>query len=249
MATPVILIPVGSFSHVQPPSDEPEAFIGCEAAYAEAVALAGGTPLLAPGLLKEDAGADALDRADGLLLAGGGDFHPQLYGADVDAQTRQPDTDRDALEIALVWHAMRRNMPVLGICRGMQVINLARGGALLPHLDEGTHDAVQHTVHIEPETQLRRLANAASARVNSWHHQAVDRLGNGLCVNARAEDGIVEGLESSEALPVLAVQWHPEEDMPLQPLAMALFRCLISEAETYRARQHDAACHGHSDPE
>jgi len=187
--------------------------------YVEAVVGAGGLPFILPVLDRDDAGA-ALLALDGLLLTGGGDVEPSLYGARPVPEVDGPDPARDASEVALARAAARAGMPVLGICRGAHVLNVAFGGSLLQHVpavtgaDHSVRDRARELVHglkIDPASLLASVAGGSSVAVNSLHHQAVDRIGAGLRAVAWSEDGVVEGLESDDVFArILGVQWHPE---------------------------------------
>jgi putative glutamine amidotransferase len=204
--------------------------------YADSVAAAGGIPVLlppAPGV------EDALARLDGLMLSGGGDIDPARYGAEPAPQLTSVREERDAAEFALLDAAMSLQLPVLGICRGMQVINVARGGSLHQHLpDVVGHDGHApvpgafgtHQVRVAPGSRLSgilgRDADLAIA-APTHHHQAVDRLGKGLTATAWAADGTIEAFEADGGPFVVAVQWHPEAgDDP------SLFRALIAAARS-----------------
>lgn len=186
------------------------------AAYSDAVAESGGEPILLP---TGGSSADVVTHLDGLVIAGGADIDPALYDQQPGAHTTVVRPDRDDTELALLETALEHDLPLLAICRGMQLLNVALGGDLVQHLpDVGTaacHDPgaglyQERTVATEPGTQLHRLIGA-SAEVHCHHHQALDRLAPGLTVSARAEDGIVEGVELTARRFCLAVQWHPEE--------------------------------------
>ena len=172
-----------------------------------------------------------LDAVDGVMLTGGGDVHPASYGQP-DTASSGTDPGADLSEIALVRRARERRVPVLAICRGMQVTNVAFGGSL--HQDIGqpgtAHEpisddpaavlAAMHPVDIRPGTRLADVLGAGERTVNTIHHQAIDRLADGFEVTALARDGIVEAIEAIDAWPLLAVQWHPEKlaDGADQPL-------------------------------
>src|SRR3982751_2175613 len=187
--------------------------------YVDAVVQAGGLPFVLPVLDSDDAGA-ALLALDGLLVTGGGDVEPSLYGALPVPEVYGLDPARDASELALVRAAARAGVPVLGICRGAQVLNVAFGGSLVQHVPAITrvdhcrrdraHELV-HDVKIDPASLLASVAGGTALGVNSLHHQAVDRLGAGLRAVAWSPDGVVEGLESDDVFArLLGVQWHPE---------------------------------------
>jgi putative glutamine amidotransferase len=185
--------------------------------YAEQVAAAGGIPVLLPPL---PGAAAAVDRFDGLLLTGGGDIDPGRYGAQPHPRTGRVSVPRDAAELELLDAAMVAGLPVLGVCRGMQLVNVARGGTLCQHLpnDAGHIPAPgtfgSHPVRVAAGTRLAGVlgANGDGVDVPTAHHQAVDRLGEGLVATAWAEDGVIEAVEPSAADDpfLLAVQWHPE---------------------------------------
>ncbi len=176
---------------------------------------AGAVPLLLGPTAHVD---EVLDRVDALVLQGGGDVHPEYYGHELHPETNTLDRRRDEFELALLRGARERAMPVLGICRGIQLVNVGYGGTLVQHLPEvtaldhgqlDTWDALAHRIEIAPDSRLARVMDTTAMEVNSVHHQATDRLGDGLRAVAWAEDGVVEAIEH-ETDPVLAVQWHPE---------------------------------------
>jgi putative glutamine amidotransferase len=157
--------------------------------------------------------ADSLAGLDGLLLAGGSDVDPQLYGAAPHPLTDQSDEPRDALEIRLLREALERDLPVLAICRGLQLLNVALGGTLAQdiegHRRPGEREA--HGIAITRYSRLRAILGSDDYLVNSRHHQSADRVADGLAVTARAPDGTIEALEMPGRRFVLAVQWHPED--------------------------------------
>ena len=158
--------------------------------------------------------AVTLDGLAGLLLAGGTDVDPALFGAPRDARTVPPDCARDSLEIALLREALERDMPVLAICRGLQLLNVALGGTLTQHIEGHRCPERQevHRVAIAADSKLRAILKADELMVNSRHHQCVGAVAGGLVVMARAPlDGVVEGLEFPGKRFVVAVQWHPED--------------------------------------
>jgi putative glutamine amidotransferase len=211
--------------------------------YFEGVTLAGGIAVLLPPQPVDDGiAARVLDGLDGLVITGGKDVDPSRYGQPAHPKTDEPRQDRDAWEFALLDGALRRGMPVLGICRGAQVLNVALGGTLHQHLP----DVVGHTRHragnaefstsrvdVMPGTRLAALIGEYSDE-QCYHHQAIAELGDGLVVSARDADGVVEAVElpydhNSGAPFVLAVQWHPEERLS----DLRLFAGLV-EAATAR---------------
>jgi putative glutamine amidotransferase len=191
--------------------------------YVRAIARAGGRPLLiapTPADLAEP--DELLDMLDGVLVTGGADVDPAAYGERPHAETAAAAADRDAFELLLVREAAERDLPCLGICRGMQVVNVAYGGSLEQHLadrlERDIHrgdggDFADHRVAVEPESLAALAAGATDVAVKSYHHQGVARVGEGLRVTARAApDGTVEALEDDQRRFMLGVLWHPEED-------------------------------------
>jgi putative glutamine amidotransferase len=183
--------------------------------YADAVAAAGGTPVFMPGT---DAALDVLNYVDGLVLTGGADVSPARYGEAAHPTVYGVDDNRDEVEIALVAKALKIGIPLLAICRGMQVLNVATGGSLVQHIEPGTGDhhaawdvAPDSLVHEVAFTDgsLASRAYGSHCRVNSLHHQALGRLGAGVVATGFATDGTIEAAEMREHQ-VLAVQWHPE---------------------------------------
>jgi putative glutamine amidotransferase len=185
--------------------------------YAEQVAAAGGIPVLLPPL---PGAAAAVARLDGLLLTGGGDIDPGRYGAEPHPATSRVSGTRDAAELAALGAAMAAGKPVLGVCRGMQLLNVAHGGTLCQHLpndaghtpEPGTYGS--HPVKVAAGTRLAGIlgADGAGIDVPTAHHQAIDRLGDGLVATAWAADGIIEAVEPDGARDpfLVGVQWHPE---------------------------------------
>ncbi|MGW0466818.1 gamma-glutamyl-gamma-aminobutyrate hydrolase family protein [Streptomyces sp. NPDC003027] len=158
------------------------------------------------------AAAGVVARLDGLVVAGGADVEPVRYGAAPDPRTGPPARARDAWELALIEAALSGGVPVLGICRGMQLLNVALGGTLVQHLDghvESVGVIGRHAVKPVPGTRYASLVPELTS-VPTYHHQAVDRLGTGLAASAYAEDGTVEAVELADPAWVLGVQWHPE---------------------------------------
>ncbi len=206
-------------------------------AYVDAVRSGGGLPiLLTPG--EADVGA-ALGAVDGLVFAGGGDIAPGLTGGE-HSTNYAVDAERDRFELDLLGAALEHEVPVLAICRGLQLLNVARGGSLHPHLPDVFGDAVAHRVPpldpvphgvaLEAGAGLGRVFDTGEFEIESWHHQAVDRLGEGLRPTAFAPDGVVEALELDGAPFVLAVQWHPELQREPGSPQLGLFRALADLA-------------------
>lgn len=199
-----------------------EAGFELHTSYVRAVEKAGGLPLIvAPGQ-PEDA-AELLERVRGLILTGGSDVDPALFGEARHPALRRVIPERDGFEIALCHEALRRDLPLLAICRGQQVLNVALGGTLfqdiasqvpgaIEHRSEGERWATSHEVELLPGTRLRAILGKETLAVNSFHHQAVKQVATGLVVAARSPvDGVIEGLESHRHQFLLGVQWHPED--------------------------------------
>ncbi|MEO5589156.1 MAG: gamma-glutamyl-gamma-aminobutyrate hydrolase family protein [Gemmatimonadaceae bacterium] len=192
-------------------------------AYVRALEAAGLIPLVVPPLSSESAARDILSRVDGLVLTGGEDVEPSQYEQERSPKCGEPNPARDRTEIALIRAAADMKIPVLAICRGPQVLNVALGGSLIQDIPNEVPTALEHNVkdqrggrvhevNIEPDSLTARAIGETTIRVNSLHHQSASRIAGSLRVSARAPDGIVEGLESaSDDWWVIAVQWHPEE--------------------------------------
>jgi putative glutamine amidotransferase len=174
----------------------------------------------------------AMGSFDGLVLTGGTDVDPASYGEAPAAETDPPDEERDRCEIALLDEATDMDVPVLAICRGLQMLNVHHGGSLVQHLDSTdahrrrTPDKSEpaHGVQIDPDSLLAGVCGATRCDVNSRHHQAVDRLGRNLRISARAHDGVIEAVERPDKRFVLAVQWHPEDQVFRFPEQLNIFR-------------------------
>ncbi len=235
--------------------------------YVEAVQRAGGLVLmLPPDSHQIEAPEQVLELIDGLVLTGGADIDPAAYGQEAHAETVDTVPERDAFEIALVRAAIERRLPVLGICRGMQLINVARGGTLRQHLPEhfghgehrrvvGSFDGAEHDVLLSEGTLAARAAGETRHETRSHHHQGIDRLGEGLLVSGRSTlDELPEAIEmeaSRSSRPsdlgfVLGVQWHPEAD-PASKVIEAFVAAAASgasrelkggELKTLRTRAH-----------
>ena len=197
--------------------------------YRRAVEAAGATPVDLP------AGTKTLpDQLDGLLLPGGWDVDPQLYGEAKHEKVGPIDRELDETELRLFEQARARELPVMGICRGQQVINVAMGGSLVQHLDdhnvaEHGRSHLAHAIEVDPDSELGRAAGKQQLSVNSFHHQAVKELAQGLRQTATGQDGTVEGVESDDGL-IVAVQCHPEELTTDLPWARKLFERFIARA-------------------
>ncbi|MBE2193208.1 MAG: gamma-glutamyl-gamma-aminobutyrate hydrolase family protein [Anaerolinea sp.] len=225
------------------------AFYGLLPAYTQAVAEAGGLPVMIVPNLDQASLRDLYDRLDGVLLAGGADIDPALYGMSSDAESfgvYGVDSTRDQVEVHLAQWAQQEDKPLLGICRGAQMINVALGGTLYrdiakeyAHPKQIDHalwgkfprDHYGHAVNINPESRLAAaLAGETHAPVNSLHHQAIRDLAPLLRVSARSEDDLVEGVEIPDARFFLAVQWHPEELIERSTAMRNLFKAFVDSA-------------------
>jgi len=205
--------------------------------YVRMVEAAGGRPLLVP---PSDEGVDeTLDSVDALVFSGGSDLDPELYGQEAHPETFGVVAGRDRAELALLEGALARDMPVLAICRGSQVLNIARGGDLVQHLPDVVGDEkhkhtpgvfADHDVAVEAGTRLGAVLGGEHAPVKSHHHQGLGRLGEGLRVAAKAGDGTIEAVEDPSARFALGVLWHPEAGEDTK-----LFEALVEEARAYRA--------------
>ena len=211
--------------------------------YVEAVQQAGGMAvMLPPDSASVDDPGQMLELIDGLLLAGGADIDPSCYGQQPREETAVTTPERDVFEIALARAAIERDVPVLGICRGMQLINVACGGTLEQHLPErfghhehrrvlGSFDGADHDVELRAETLAMRVVGEASHATKSHHHQGVDELGEGLIVSGTSDmDELPEAIELPNHSFVLGVQWHPEADA-MSPVVGGLVAAARARAE------------------
>ncbi|MFD8498937.1 gamma-glutamyl-gamma-aminobutyrate hydrolase family protein [Amycolatopsis sp. NPDC059657] len=202
---------------------------------AEAVFEAGGEPVMlhphAPrGVADSIEIAERLARCDALLLPGGGDIAPYRYGAAVTHDAvYDVDAEQDAFDLALAAHALNVGLPTLAICRGMQVVNVVLGGTL--RQDIRGHKHVVHLAAVKAGTLLEATVGSDSIRVSCFHHQCLDRLGDGLVAGARTCDGTIESVERPDGPGwFLGVQWHPEDTAQFDPASKALFRALVAAA-------------------
>jgi putative glutamine amidotransferase len=209
--------------------------------YVQGVEAAGGRALLVPP--SEEGLEETLDALDGLLFSGGGDLDPATYDADPHPATSGVRSERDRAELALLEAALARDLPVLAVCRGSQVLNVARGGDLVQHLPEVVGDErhkerlgefSEHEVQVSRDSRLGALLGER-APVKSSHHQGFGRVGEQLVATAWADDGTIEAVEDPSQRFTLGVLWHPEEGEDA-----ALFRALVDEARAYRAERHAA---------
>jgi putative glutamine amidotransferase len=194
----------------------------------------------------------SLEGLDGLLMTGGTDVNPALYGEERAPESDEPDPERDKLESRLVGEALAGGVPVLAICRGMQLMNVACGGTLIQHLastdvhrgkntgdEPGRHRAV-HSVSVRGGTRLAAIIGEGEHAVNSRHHQAVDRPGAGLAVSAVSSDGVIEALEKPDHPFAVAVQWHPEDRTLASEADRKLFQAFAEAVRTSRSTADQA---------
>jgi len=210
--------------------------------YSRAVAQAGGLPLILPIIRDEDLLDELLDTLDGLLFTGGEDIHPSFYDEVVEERCGRIDQERDRFELELAEAALDRQIPILGICRGIQLLNVVLGGSLYQdlsyrpgtfphHLSPGEkrYEPV-HRVNLQPESHLAKVFGTLALDVTSTHHQLLKDVAPGLKAVAFADDGVVEGVEAEDYPFLLAVQWHPERMIGKHPEQLALFRALVQAA-------------------
>jgi putative glutamine amidotransferase len=212
--------------------------------YVQAATASGGAPLILPPYLERPLLRATFDGIDGLILSGGGDIHPSSFGRQDRGLLWRVDQRRDQTELSLARWALTEDLPVLAICRGTQVLNVAAGGTLIQDIPTCVPNAlshssvagrplprIAHTVDVKPDTRLASLIGAGSVNVNSAHHQAADIVGDDLLVAARAPDGVIEGLEAPHRRFCIGVQWHPEVMIECAPLMRRLFEGLIGAAQ------------------
>jgi len=220
--------------HGEPPQHE----MALGLTYMRAIELAGGVPVVLPPLV--DGLGTLLARVDGICLSGGPDLDPAAYGARAHEQLGPTEPELDRFELELARAADAAGVPLLGICRGAQALNVARGGTLHQHVEDHrqTELATQpvHAVRIASRTRLSRVLKTRATQVNSFHHQAVAELGRDLRAVAWAPDGAIEGVEGGEERLVLGVQWHAE-GLIGRPEHFALFETLVREAGRERVLQ------------
>jgi len=211
-------------------------------AYLDAILTAGGLPILLPTNLPLTALPELVNRFDGFVLSGGGDVDPALYGGRANANVHAINAERDAFELALIPLVLAADKPLLAICRGVQVLNVALGGSLYEDIASALpaaqrhdwypnypRDYLAHTVEVEPSSHLARILGTRKQRTNSLHHQAIWQPTPALEVVAHAEDGVIEAVELSGKRFVIGVQWHPE-CLPEEPAMQKLFSEFVNAA-------------------
>ena len=207
----------------------------------QAVADAGGLPVLIPISIDDEALRGIYERLDAVLLPGGGDMRPNIYGAEMNPLTDNIDDARDHVEVNLTRWAVNDDLPVLGICRGHQVVNVALGGTLIQDVPSeiGTdishnvtvpRNSRPHEVNIDPGSRLANILGTTKIAVNSLHHQSVGVAAPDACVTAYSPDGVVEALEMPQKKFVLSVQWHPEDLYRDDPAMKRLFKAFVEAA-------------------
>ncbi len=212
--------------------------------YIRAIQAAGGLPVTIPPMLKENELRELFARLDGLLLSGGGDIDPAIFYQARHRLTHGVSDERDRAELALARWALEEDKPVLAICRGIQVMNVATGGTLIQDIpaqvspavchrysDDTPRDFIAHTVRVETGARLASILGATEVGVNSWHHQSCDAPGNGIVYTAWSPDGVVEGAEAPGRRFAVCVQWHPEEMFHNRADMLALFRALVEASK------------------
>lgn len=229
---PTLAIPAGL---------KPERF-GINQSYVKGLEAAGAAPLLIPLLADEERLQAIYQRLDGIVFPGGKDISPSHYGEEAIGELNDVEPMRDQVELSLARWAIDDDLPVLGICRGQQLINVAMGGSLYQDLnhqgatridhsdaDGRARDAMIHSVRFDPDSRLAQLIDETAVEVNSLHHQAIKKVGEGLQVTGRAPDGVIEAVEGSDRRFLIAVQWHPEE-MREAPWVQRLFAAFVAAA-------------------
>lgn len=209
--------------------------------YCTSLALAGGAPILIPLALDEPAWRAIYERLDGILFPGGVDVAPSFYGQERHPALGEVDDALDEAELILARWALADQIPILGICRGIQLLNVAAGGTLyqdisslipgaLTHACPDQPDA--HIVHLQPGARLSAALGSTACYTNSRHHQAVQDAAPGMIVTARAPDGIIEGIEKPDAPFIVGVQWHPENLAPVSPQMLGLFQAFVQASKS-----------------
>jgi putative glutamine amidotransferase len=210
--------------------------------YAEGVLRAGGVPVIVPYNLDEASLQILFERLDGLLLSGGGDIDPAIYGETPHPATNEIEFDRDRVELTLARWVVEKEKPFLAICRGIQVLNVALGGTLVQDIPSEVPDALEHSfergivergyhahpVKIAADSRLAQVMQTEIAQTNSWHHQAIKRAASKLQVTAYAPDGVIEAVEVLGCRFAIGVQWHPEWLFEDQPEHRRLFEGLVA---------------------
>lgn len=241
MSKPIIIITAGRHNLSAQSSGTQAVLAGVPSTYVKSVLSSGGVPLLLPYLSDRDSVHAALESAHGLLLTGGGDVVSLAYGEEPHPKSTYQDPIRDEMELEATRIAIEMGLPILGICRGIQLLNVALGGTLVQDIPSQLPDSINHSaqsiapvllhsVDVDEGSLLARILGTTSLSVNSHHHQSVKDLGKELCVSCRAKDGVIEGIESSEGRPIIGVQFHPEAIAQEYPVFQSLFDWLVKES-------------------
>ncbi len=213
---------------IAPPSSEKDRhntpFYYTNKKYGEVISNAGGSLIMPVGLWKDEDWEYIESVMDGLLLVGGDDINPKLYGEEKKEYLKKMDPERDIIDKRLIDIAIKKDAPILGICRGMQMLNIYFGGSLYQDLEKETktkvtHDNTDnhprdykaHKIELDENSRLSKITGFTTENVNGLHHQGVKKLGKGLCHTARAHDGLIEAFEHCDLPFVIGIQWHPEE--------------------------------------
>lgn len=216
--------------------------------YCRALEQAGGVPVILSPTESRSVAIRTLDRLDGLLISGGNfDIHPSLYGEKPIKELGEIKEERTEFELNLTRLALKRDLPLLGICGGAQALNVALGGTLYQDIATQLTEAIEHQqskkkriaghrIQVRSGTRLAKILGRPFLEVNTTHHQAVKRLGTGLVINATAEDGLIEGIESSRHSFVLGVQWHPEALAPKSLHQRKIFSVFVDACRAFRRR-------------
>jgi putative glutamine amidotransferase len=216
--------------------------------YSRAIQYGGGAPLLIPVAQNRDTLRTILDRLDGLLLSGGPDINPRFYGEQPLAGLGEIDEDLDRMELETAGMALQKDLPILAICRGIQVLNVSLGGTLYQDIPAQVQESINHTqkadkrinthsISIEAKTSLYRIFRRKEIWVNGKHHQAIKDLAPGLIVSAKASDGIIEAVEHHKKKFAMGVQWHPEGTWRDDPYSQKLFRAFVQASLHYLKKQ------------
>lgn len=226
-------------------------FVRADFDYVDGVAQAGGAPVVLPPVMDARAAASVVDGLDGLLLSGGSDLHPSYYGEEPIPELDVTLAERDELEMALLESALRRGIPIFGICRGLQVLNVAFDGTLyqdlpsqvdqelLKHRQTTPKWQATHEIEVHADTRIARIMGGGTIKVNSYHHQAVKDLAGDFVVSAKSSDGIVEAIEYRDLSErwIVAVQWHAEAMRQSGSEHRSLFEAHVAAAERHALRR------------
>lgn len=221
---------------------------GIGTSYISAIEHAGGTPVLLPLIQDDSCIRDFLSLIDGLLLSGGVDVDPYYYGEEPQPELGKIDVDKDRVEMSLITGALEMALPILGICRGIQILNVAAGGTLhqdiysnggatLKHRQDAPRSYPTHAINVQEGSRLLDILGHSTIRVNSFHHQAVGKAAPGFAVSAVTCDGVIEGIESSHHDFVIGVQFHPETMWQNNPPITNLFAAFADAAKAYKQQK------------